>query len=274
VSDGKQSTLTLREIRRAGTRAFFARAWFGRALFVTAVLYAVQTVVAGLFVWARRAGFSSWSDFAEAKARALAAGLDYVVPSRTASLNLTYASAFETFVTLVFAGIFSYGLTAFALRMVRDDSTCGYAAGAFSGFARPLGLAWLLFRIQLQITLWSFLFLIPGVVAYYRYRAAWYLKAEHPDWSAGRCLAESGRVMRGQKGRCFALDCSYWVLISLILILIGFLAAGFALSSSPFQTLLMGLAVFLIVCLGWCVFAGRTIFYLSITTDRKDSSLQ
>jgi len=263
--------MTLRDMRRAGMRAVFSRRWFGRAMFVTAVFCVLQSLVAGGFAIARRTvGFSTWNDFMTAKLEKMRAGLDFVVPSRAVALNLTYATAFELFVSLVFAGILYYGMAAFALRMVRDEAGCGHAAGAFGGFARPLGLMWLAFRWQLQIVLWSLLFLVPGVIAYYRYRAAWYLKAENPDWPAGKCLSESGRVMSGHKGRCFALDCSYWLIVTLMLVLVSVFLVMAAVASAALS-FLSAVSVFFIVCLAWCIHAGQTVFYLSIKTDNKES---
>ena len=260
--------MTLREFRRAGARAFFSRVWFARAMCVTAILSALQVAVAFGFEWARQhRGFMSWSDFAQAKARALASGLDLTVPSRQVAFDMTAASAFELFMTLIVAGITAYGCAAFALRMVRNERDCGFLAGALGGFARPLGVAWLFFRMQVQIALWLLLLFVPGVVAFYRYRAAWYLKAQNPDWGAGRCLAESARIMYGHKRRCFALDCTYWLTLSVAMILVIVAAAFFLPAASSISLL----AVTIIY---WYVHAGQTIFYLSILNDTNTTNTE
>ena len=54
-------------------------------------------------------------------------------------------------------------------------------------------------------------------VPIYRYRFLWLVKAEHPDWSAGACIAASRKLMKGNKMKSFKLDCSYWKPITLML---------------------------------------------------------
>ena len=59
------------------------------------------------------------------------------------------------------------------------------------------------------IFLWSMLFVIPGIIAAYRYRQALYLLLDHPEKSAWQCLRESGALMRGHKWELFVLDLSF-----------------------------------------------------------------
>ena len=55
-------------------------------------------------------------------------------------------------------------------------------------------------------------------VPFYRYRFLWLIKAEHPDWGAGACIAASRKLMKGNKFKSFKLDCSYWKAITLMLL--------------------------------------------------------
>lgn len=124
---------------------------------------------------------------------------------------------FEVFFSCVLNGLLSFALASLFLRAAKGEQR-DWLAPSFGGFKCPLGVAWLYFRYALQVTLWSLLFVIPGVIAIYRYCQCWNLKVEHPDWSAGECLAESGRIMKGQKWRRFAFDCSYWRPITLVML--------------------------------------------------------
>ena len=68
----------------------------------------------------------------------------------------------------------------------------------------------------LLITLWSMLFVIPGIIAAYRYRFALYDLYEDPSISILEALSRSSRQIRGYKGQLFLLDMSYigWMLLA------------------------------------------------------------
>jgi uncharacterized membrane protein len=76
-----------------------------------------------------------------------------------------------------------------------------------------LGLyLWMTFRIFL----WSLLFVIPGIIAAYRYALAPYLMFEDPSKGINRVIGESAVLMRGYKGDLFILDLSFigwWLLV-------------------------------------------------------------
>lgn len=68
------------------------------------------------------------------------------------------------------------------------------------------------------ITLWSMLFIIPGLIAFYRYRFALYNLLENPDLTVAQSIDMSKRQTRGFKGQIFALDLSYlgWALLAML----------------------------------------------------------
>ena len=127
---------------------------------------------------------------------------------------------FAQFFSYLFGAICPFGLARVTLKAVRSEAE-GWFSSSFGGFPRPFGVMWLLVRMNVQIILWALLFLIPGIVAIYRYRQAWYLKSDNPDWGAGKCLAESGKMMQGLKWQAFCLDFFYMVHVFLI----GFFAS-------------------------------------------------
>ena len=78
----------------------------------------------------------------------------------------------------------------------------------------------LLLRIlmALKILAWTLLFVIPGIVAAYRYSMAPYIMAENPDMSAMDAIEESKRLMVDKKWRLFCLQISFigwWILASI-----------------------------------------------------------
>ena len=202
-----------REIRREAKRILFD-GWAGRSFIGGVLLYAVVTELSGAVLAAcGRLDAQTWFDFLASKLEYARRGLCYTIPSSSAFWRMTGATAFQQFIVLLFEAILVYGLSRLFLTAVRNDSR-RWLAAAFSGFARPLEATWLLVLISLRVFLWSLLLLVPGVVAVYRYRLAWYLKCEHGDWSAWRCLGESGRIMRGFKWQAFRLDLSYLAVAS------------------------------------------------------------
>lgn len=92
----------------------------------------------------------------------------------------------------------------------------------FSILLKALGLR--LFT-ALFVFLWSLLLVIPGIVAAYRYRLAFYLMAENPDMGIREAVDESKRRTYGHKGRWFCLHFSFvgWVLLCLLTFGIGLL---------------------------------------------------
>ena len=87
-------------------------------------------------------------------------------------------------------------------------------------FGRALGL-----RLMTGILtgLWSLLFVIPGIVAAYRYALAPYLMAEHPEMGVMEAISQSKALMRGNKWRLFCLQLSFigWGILSTLTMGIG-----------------------------------------------------
>jgi len=238
--------------------------WFWRLLTVGLVLNAIaQTaswILSRMFV---RYGIQTWNDFWLAKTKAMKAGVDFAVPSLQVACQMTGATFCQTFVAYIFAAILAYGFAGAALKSVGNNGERWFA-DSFDGFRRPLELAWLMFVMNFRVMLWSLLLFFPGLIAVYRYRQAWYLKNEHPDWSAGQCLSESGRMMRGYKWKAFSFDMSYcwWWLLVMVMLGIG-LAFGSAGGGSMLMigTLVGGLGMMAMLYVLCYFFIGRAVFY-------------
>jgi len=73
--------------------------------------------------------------------------------------------------------------------------------------------------------LWTLLFIIPGIIAVYRYAMAPYLMEEHPDMTAMDAIQGSKQMMTGNKWRLFCLDLSFigWAFLCTLSLGIGFL---------------------------------------------------
>lgn len=61
----------------------------------------------------------------------------------------------------------------------------------------------------IYLTLWSLLFIVPGVIKGYEYAMVPYLLLDHPEMSRQEIFAESKRMMMGNKWDAFVLDLSF-----------------------------------------------------------------
>lgn len=73
-----------------------------------------------------------------------------------------------------------------------------------------------MFFRSLYTTLWTMLFIIPGIVKSYEYRMIPYLLAENPNLTKEQAFALSKQMMMGQKWKAYVLDLSFvgWYLLS------------------------------------------------------------
>ena len=88
------------------------------------------------------------------------------------------------------------------------------------------------------IFLWSMLFVIPGIIAAYRYSMATYIMAENPTIAPTEAIERSKALMDGRKGDLFCLDLSFfgWALLTVLTAGIGalWLAPYMAVSRAAF----------------------------------------
>lgn len=115
---------------------------------------------------------------------------------------------------LIIGGPLELGFTIFLLTFFRKrkiDNTL-----LFEGFSR-FGKAFLLLVLMIvKITLWTFLFFVPGIIAAFRYSQAFYVLADNPDMPVSQCIKESCRIMAGNKGRYFYLQLTFigWYILA------------------------------------------------------------
>ena len=132
------------------------------------------------------------------------------------------AAFFLNTLLMVMKSVIDAGFVIFALNLVKGASASLW--NLMDGFGMFLRIVWLSILEYIFILLWTMLFIIPGFIAFYRYRQALYLLIEHPEMSAYECIKESSRLMKGHKAELFTLDLSFigWWLLSALPI-IGYL---------------------------------------------------
>ena len=99
------------------------------------------------------------------------------------------------------------GLAMFFLSVLRRRQA--QPVEIFYGFEFVLKAVLLEVIMAMLIFLQLLLFLIPGLVAIYRYSAAIFILADDPSKSVIQCIRESGQLMRGNKLQLFFLTLSF-----------------------------------------------------------------
>lgn len=71
------------------------------------------------------------------------------------------------------------------------------------------------FLVGLYTSLWTLLFIVPGLVKTYSYAMTYYILNERDDVKANEAITMSRRMMKGNKWRLFCLDLSYigWMIL-------------------------------------------------------------
>lgn len=88
----------------------------------------------------------------------------------------------------------------------------------FKGFNQTGRALWLNILISFFTSLWSLLFIIPGIIKIYSYSMAFYILADNPELTAREALRKSKEMMAGHKMDLFVLELSFigWALLSVI----------------------------------------------------------
>ena len=146
-----------------------------------------------------------------------------------------FLSTFVTILTSLLNVILGAGFAMYCMA-IRRGERAEYIT-LFDGFSFVGKLIGLTIVTALFIWLWSMLFIIPGIVAAYRYRFAAYNLYENPGISVMEALEMSKRQTMGYKGQLFALGLSYlgWTLLASLpaIVEVGMLYYG--LFSSAFD---------------------------------------
>ena len=124
---------------------------------------------------------------------------------------------------LIITGPLAYGLCFVFLKQHRDGQKMNMG-DLFSGFSTDFGQTFLIGLMStIFVLLWSLLLVIPGIIKYYAYSMAYYIKADHPDYDWRQCINASKELMRGNKWRLFVLDLSFlgWYIVGSLILGVG-----------------------------------------------------
>ena len=108
------------------------------------------------------------------------------------------------------------GFISYCLKINRKQET-DYK-DLFNGFIFFIKVLAIFIITTFYILLWSILLIIPGIVAFYRYRQAYYILLDDPRKSALQCIEESCLLMKTRKLDLLIIDISFlgWVFLDFI----------------------------------------------------------
>lgn len=124
-------------------------------------------------------------------------------------------------IQFVIGGTVQLGYCKYLLKL--HDGGDGEVKDLFSEFNR-FGDGFILRLLTgLYVFLWSLLFVIPGIVAAYKYAMAPFIMAENPGMTANEAITASKEMMDGHKFELFCLELSFlgWSILTVFTLGIG-----------------------------------------------------
>lgn len=128
---------------------------------------------------------------------------------------------FSFLLTMIVNGPVTLGTVIYYLKVSREEPA--EIGDLFQGFKNFAGAFVLIFLQGMFITLWSLLFVIPGIMKSYSYSMAFYILSDNPGISARDALKRSKEMMKGHRMELFVLQLSFigWILLSMVTCGIG-----------------------------------------------------
>jgi uncharacterized membrane protein len=126
-------------------------------------------------------------------------------------------------ISLIIGGPMAIGIAIFSLSVSRkQDAQLPQIFEGFQKFNIGLG-AYLLMLIF--VILWTFLLIVPGIIAALSYSMTYYIIAENDSIGSLDAITKSKEMMRGNKWKLFCLGCRFigWALLCILTLGIGLL---------------------------------------------------
>ena len=126
--------------------------------------------------------------------------------------------------SIILSGPVMFGMCKTFLWAARTKNEMNFSL-AFDGFKEFKKTFLLGLLHNLYVFLWSLLLIIPGIVKAYSYSMCYYIMEDHPEYTWKECLAESEKMMMGNKRRLFCLDLSFigWYIVGALCLGVGVL---------------------------------------------------
>lgn len=119
-------------------------------------------------------------------------------------------------ISFIIEGLFTFGMTSFYLKISRNEEV------SYRELFSKKHLFWPYIAISIItsifVLLWSFLFIIPGIIASIAYSLVYLIKLDNEELSTLEVIKESKKLMNGHKWEYFVLNLSFigWILLGLL----------------------------------------------------------
>lgn len=118
--------------------------------------------------------------------------------------------------SLILSGPLQLGFVIVIMKVLKDEVVD--ISNVFDGF-KDFMSSFLLFLLNtIFVTLWSLLFVIPGIIAAYSYSMSYYILKDNPGMDANEARKASIEMMKGHKWQLFCLEFSFigWIILSIL----------------------------------------------------------
>lgn len=117
--------------------------------------------------------------------------------------------------SFIISGLFTFGYSSYFLKVSRDEDVEISELWSKINLFVPYIVVSIL--ISVFTVLWSFLFIIPGIIAALSYSMTYYVMLDHPEMDPLTAIKESKRIMNGYKMDYFVLQLSFlgWAILGI-----------------------------------------------------------
>ena len=118
--------------------------------------------------------------------------------------------------SLILSGPLQLGFVIVIMKVLKDEVVD--VSNVFDGF-KDFMSSFLLYLLNTNfVTLWSLLFVIPGIIASYSYSMSYYILKDNPGMDANEARKASIEMMKGHKWQLFCLEFSFigWIILSIL----------------------------------------------------------
>lgn len=182
------------------------------------------TLVASILGGTNFSSFSSSASNAIDRASQNSADSFHSIPPAILGILLAVVSLLVLLglVVIIIGGAVRLGFITYNIDLLtrRRPPLFGTLFSRFNMFGKAFVLNLL---IGIFTALWMLLFIVPGIIASYRYSMAPYLMAENPNLSPMEAIELSKEMMKGHKWRLFVLELSFfgWAILCVLTLGIG-----------------------------------------------------
>ena len=118
--------------------------------------------------------------------------------------------------SLILSGPLQLGFVIVIMKVLKDE--VADVSNVFDGFKDFMSSFLLYLLNTIFVTLWSLLFVIPGIIASYSYSMSYYILKDNPGMDANEARKASIEMMKGHKWQLFCLEFSFigWIILSIL----------------------------------------------------------